>query len=282
MTEEEKEILKYIEEVEDIRLGAIAEETKDARKYMKALIIAVMSYKISGKSFRFSDHPNIKKVALEYLTSYRRKLYSDMLYRITQIMAVSGKKNMTLYGIDYDVPNDAAKKFFSTELYGSSTKQRLSKYVSKLLYEAEAYIAAGINAGMSPDAIAQQYIQYMLKPFSSPLLQGAIAKGNFEAIRLAPKGVHFGSGISSSALFNIRTVTQDSLQRAFQTVEHEFYKAGGIKGYTIHRGSGYDCPICNHLPGKVYPITQWILPAHNRCCCFTVPVIKLNKKKGSN
>lgn len=274
MTEEEKEILKYIEEVEDVRLSAIDHETRECRHQMQLLIAAIMAYKFSGRSFRFSEHSSAKEKALEYISAYRKMLYSDIVNRISKIMAISVRKNKELYGIDYEIPKGAAEKFFTTELFGESTKQRLSKYTSKLLYEAEAYIAAGINAGMSPEAVAQQYIQHILKPFSAPLVQGAIAKGNFDAIRLASGGVHFGKGVSSSAMFNIRTVTQDSLQRAFQMVEQEIYKVGGIKGYTIHRGSGYDCPICNHLPGKIYPITEWILPAHNRCCCFSVPVLR--------
>ena len=273
MTREEKEIQKYIDEVEDTRIYAMDEATREDRKYVQLLLAAVLTYKINGKTFRFSDYPEIKSKAMSFLYEYRESLYAGLIKRFTEVIEISIKKNKTLYGFESDLPSNTAKKFISSELYDKTTKQRLSGYVDKILYEVEAYVSAGTAAGLSNKAIIDEYFTYMKKPFASPLIQKAIAKGDFNAIRLASKGVHFGTGISTSSLINIRSVVQDSIQNAFQFSEKEIYNYNGVKGYTIHRGSSYDCPICNYLPGKTYPMTEWILPAHPRCCCFSIPVV---------
>ena len=50
------------------------------------------------------------------------------------------------------------------------------------------------------------------------------------------------------------------------------YGKNGAIGYTIHRGSGFDCPYCESFTGVVHPMTECLLPLHPRCVCYSVPV----------
>jgi len=43
-------------------------------------------------------------------------------------------------------------------------------------------------------------------------------------------------------------------------------EAGAI-GYRTFRQSNYDCPLCDSLTKRVWPIGTAVLPAHPRCVC---------------
>lgn len=82
----------------------------------------------------------------------------------------------------------------------------------------------------------------------------------------------YGKGILASPVEGMTLVGQNMLNEAYQHGTMLGYRRRGALGYRVHRGSTYDCPVCDTRSIGIHPVTEICLPTHPRCCCWTIPV----------
>ena len=114
---------------------------------------------------------------------------------------------------------DAMNAFINEDIEGKNTIDRIADYCKNFMYEAEAFIVAGIASDLSNDEISAEWIKYSNKPYNSELIKEAMRSNEFEATNIKSKGVTYGSGVSQSALLALALVGQDTAFR-FITVTY--------------------------------------------------------------
>ena len=230
-----------------IELGVISEIKKLFDRAAQRLRDIALKH-LGEKDFSWDKYPGLKKQALEVMEETRKKIITKVGSGCAAAGEVAAEMNKDLYDIE-----DTGEFYdYNEELYGKTFKERLGRY-SNLFLSAMALIIA-----------AKVTVSFAYSP-----------GGSAKVLALGRKLPSIGRGDSGSPTKNVQTLAEDIIRRSYHHAYYQAWKKAGIVGYEIFRGSSFDCPICNTLPGKVYPISSgMILPAHVRCVCYAVPVIE--------
>ena len=84
--------------------------------------------------------------------------------------------------------------------------------------------------------------------------------------------IGWGSGYQTDTTSAMTVIGQDLINRSYQYAKLKELKGQGVTHYRTIRGSNYDCPLCDEMMEKIWPIEQIVLPYHPRCVCIPVPV----------
>lgn len=245
--EQEKEKEEEYNVKEQLVELALINEIKKIYSKIASLIREIAKSHIGESDFSFSKYPLLKKKALAELANARQECEDKVRLAASKVASLAAEKNMELYGIDTDAEWD-----YNEEIFGKTFRERLGQYSNRFLSDMALIIASGVT------------ISYIRMPKSSDKI-----------LSLASGAKKYGRGDAGSAMKNIQRLGADIIRRMYHQSYFNAWKASGkFKGYMIYRGSTYDCPICNYLPGKVYPMNVMILPAHVRCCCYAIPIEK--------
>ena len=96
---------------------------------------------------------------------------------------------------------------------------------------------------------------------------------DYNASVIQSRGFHFGRGVNTNPIEAITIYEQNRVMIGYQrSVLLDYQRDGSIVGYKVHRGSDYDCPVCDELCVGIHLIDEQVLPAHPHCCCWTTPV----------
>lgn len=79
-------------------------------------------------------------------------------------------------------------------------------------------------------------------------------------------------GISYRVSSNIDSAIAYIAVKAHQDTLVEEWKEEGVKGYIGHRASTYDCPECDEVCERFFPLDKMVFPVHPHCCCVIVEV----------
>lgn len=234
------------------------------RRYHEKLpeiIKECMAFAYLGKSFTFDANADLEKRVNQRLISLSDEILADIEERA---------KKAIQYAEEED-DEDAILAYMKRERDGEDLLTRIDKHNSNFRYFLEGWMAIGMVNGLSQGSLLANIMTYIANPYISPLWQDAFKEGYLSnAIRT--RGYSFGRGNQKNPIDALTLLEQDSINTAFQYGKFLKYGKDGAIGYTIHRGSNFDCPYCDSFTGIVHPLTECLLPLHPRCCCWSQPV----------
>lgn len=168
-----------------------------------------------------------------------------------------------LKALEYDDWEEEAIDYAEQSLGGQTPLFRFDMQASHLKELLESWIAVAAIYGLSKARVWTDMLNYMANPLASRLWRGA-GMGSMK----------WGKGYINNLIQAYRRLIRDYINRAYQYAELKSYDENGAIGYTIHRGSTYDCPLCDSYTGIVFALDEIILPNHPNCMCYTKPVFK--------
>lgn len=157
----------------------------------------------------------------------------------------------------------------------TNAQRTVDKYSSHLKFILEGWLAIGFANKISRGELLLDIMTYMENPYISPLWKKAFAEGGKYASKIIREGGwKWGSGTPTSPLKGMTLTETHFINTAFQKgVVNGFGRSGAI-GYKVVRGSGYQCGYCDELTVGIHPLTEIVLPAHQRCRCQAIPVFE--------
>ena len=168
---------------------------------------------------------------------------------------------------------DAMNAFINEDIDGKNTIDRIADYCKNFMYEAEAFIVAGLASDLSDGEIVNEWSKYSNKPYNSELIKEAMRSNEFEATNIKSKGVTYGSGVSQAALLALALVGQDTAFRFYNRNLREAWLLNNtISGWISIRNSSFPCQLCDSQAYVFHPISELFQAWHRRCVCLCIPV----------
>lgn len=230
------------------------------RQYIPEIIRECMAFGYLGKNFTFdvsdlSDRVNSRLIAL-----------SDAI-----LDDIESRAKWAISYAEEEDDEDAILLYIKRKIGEEDIVQRLDKHCSTLRYFLEGWIAIGIVNKLQEYELTNNILSYIDNPFASPLWQEAFNAG-YLSTAIQSRGYSYGKGNQRNVLSALTEIERYAINEAFQYGRLLHYGKTGAIGYTIHRGSSYDCPHCDSNCGFVIPLNDIRLPQHNRCCCWSEPI----------
>lgn len=256
-----------MQRVIDEMAKAQSDVEKRYREKIPEIIQECMAFAYLGKTFTFDANADLEKRVNQRLIELSDEILEDIEKRA---------KSAIQYAEEED-DEGVILGYMKREQNGEDLITRIDKHNSNLRYFLEGWVAIGIANNISQANLLTNILTYMDNPYVSPLWQKAFREG-YLANSIRTQGYSYGKGNMKNPIDALALLEQNSINSAFQYGTFLRYGKEGAIGYTIHRGSGFDCPYCDSFTGVVHPMTECLLPLHPRCVCYSVPVYGGNSK----
>lgn len=236
---------------------------KRLRQYIPEIIKECAAFAYLGKTFTFDANTDLGNRVNQRLIELSDQILADIESRA---------KKAIQYAEEED-DEGIILPYIKRDINGEDIVQRIDKHCSTLRYFLEGWIAIGMVNKIADYELTNSILSHIDNPFASPLWQEAFNAGYLSnAIR--SRGYSYGKGNQRNVLSALTEIERYSINEAFQYGKFLKYGKDGAIGYTIHRGSNFDCPYCDSYCGIVHPLDVCLLPLHPRCCCYSTPVYK--------
>lgn len=245
----------------------MAKAKGDVERRLRAKIPEIIkecsAFAYLGKTFTFDADKDLENRVNQRLIELSDEILADIESRARKAIQYAEEED----------DEDIILPYIRREINGEDIVSRLDKHCSTLRYFLEGWIAIGMVNKLKGYELTNQILSYIDNPFASPLWQEAFNAGYLSnAIR--SQGYTLGKGNQRNVLSALTEIARYSINEAFQYGRFLKYGKDGAIGYTIHRGSNFDCPYCDSFCGIVHPLDVCLLPLHPRCCCYSTPVYK--------
>ena len=240
-----------------------ASEVKD-RIHTAVKAIIALSYKmqIKGIDFKFSTNQAVTKE----LSKMRTDITAIIRKRTNVSKDISKRlnKNFEIPATDWD-----SNEWIDSIRYDKSYAQRLGVYANRLKFELEAFIAVGLDKGNSELETSQWFMSKIESPHTDSLILAAIG---FASVRTS--GIlKVGMGGITSAYKSILRLNDDIIMSGYHISNRQSWN-GAIAGkYVRTMGDSLVCSTCAGNVGIIFKPEEYIVPVHNRCRCYEVPVL---------
>jgi len=256
----------YAELVLNEQVKADADVKRLIKQHLSEIINASKGYTGDFKRFRFTDNKTINDKVDKAITALNESIMLTFQTRAINVKHIAEKR-------EDDKSDEAALILWLLGKIGDKTlKERATLYTSQLKTEIEAFVAAGMDKGLSSDAILNNWLTYMKAPYSSPLIREAMAIGGFSATVLASRGLHLGRGRYISSFENIKRLEQATIQMAYNKTLFDIWGGRNVIGWYSVRGSSYPCGVCDSQVGVFHSKDEFFYGFHTRCMCIPIPV----------
>jgi hypothetical protein len=219
-------------------------------------------FKSQGKEFRFGVNNKVT-AALMVMRSDIRNVIEK---RAKNAKSLSNKLNVNL-SIEPTDWNEI--KWIDSVQYEKSYNQRLSTYSSRLRYELEAFVAVGMVSGRTPAQIAEWFMFNISSPHTNVDILNAF---DYAAIRTS-KILKVGKGGITSAYKSIVRLNEDMMVSSYHISNRTSWGAIGMRKYVMTMRDNLVCSRCEANVGFTFPANEYVVPTHNRCRCYEVPIM---------
>lgn len=155
---------------------------------------------------------------------------------------------------------------------GLTTRDRLDRHASRLLYALEGWVAIGFANALTARRTAELAARYAANPFGIPEWAEAVAeRGSYSATIIRDGDLNRRSGLAGSITSSLALVGEGLLNAAFRYAEVRGLRLAGATRYGVRRGSAFDCPTCDEVCSRTWPVGEVVLPVHPRCMCYPFP-----------
>lgn len=187
------------------------------------------------------------------------------------ISAAEEETRVLLEDEDDDVTEEAVA-FALLNADGVYAEETFDRHASRLMYLAEGWAAIGFAEGLSDAQIVNNTLSYGGSPSASELWRRAAENGRYQASCINDGDLVRGRGILKDPIAALALAASVLVSRGYWHGSVFSMRRKGVQYYRVVRGSNYPCPICEDLCAALHPVTETVLPAHPRCCCYAVPV----------
>lgn len=251
-----KEVIDYMSEMK----GVVSSKTME--KVRKILSLA-SAYSYMGAKFNFKVEKDLDTEVTQLLLDLSNEILIESETRAKKTIEDKDNENAVLAYIYRDIN-------------GASAIERVDSHSSHLKVLLEGYFAVCFARGLSSSSILGSTLRFLTNPYTYPDVAKAFLKPEeYNSAFIRSRGIHFGKGIANNPIDGLTLVGSYMIDEAFQySTMLGFINDGNIIGYKVHRGSTYDCAICDELCVGVHQLDEMVLPAHPRCCCYMTPVYR--------
>lgn len=237
----------------DALIEQMAEAKADARALMEKAITDVLaaSWDFQSERFSFEDYPELDREVNRILRDLSDQCYAKARERVERI----------LIDAELDAYEEDAIGYADEDMDGKTPLYRFDMHSTHLKDLLAAWIAVSAYAGWTRAQTAQKFWIYVSNPAACP---------QWIAAGLRP--LHWGKGYGKNVFADIARLMQDYINKAVKYAQIQGFADEGAIGYTVHRGSNYNCPLCDSFTGRVYPLTEIVVPIHPNCVCYIEPV----------
>lgn len=257
MTQEQIQMSRVIDEMSKAK----SDVQRRMRLHIPEIIMECRRFAWLGKQFTFNCNEELSKKIDAILISLSDDIMED----------IEARAKVAIREAEMEEENDTILAFMKRKINKENLTERIDKHCSTLRHFLEGWIAIGfVNSILDKDLITYIFA-YMDNPYANPLWRAAYKQG-FTSKAVSWQEYHIGKGNQRNPLHALSLVEETAINTAFQYGKVLSYAKKGAIGYRTHRNSTYDCPICDDLTKVIHPLTDFVLPAHPRCVCFSTPV----------
>lgn len=176
---------------------------------------------------------------------------------INSYISAYSKASCRILGID----SENIESFLVSDIYGKTTSERNAVYLGNFAEDIVRMIKAGTLMGYSD----QQLLSSIRTGYKDPYHTSVITKAKRKDINIDVPS--YGKGYYRNAYQNIVRNASQVIALAWGQAEQEYGQENKAIGYFVHRGSSYNCPVCDDLCGYIHPLDTMVIPAHPNCAC---------------
>lgn len=240
-------------------LNEMARTSESVRRlvsdYSARILLLAESFRILGPKFTFATSGLDDRVN-SILVKLSDSVLEDMVYAARK-------------GIEREEDEETVIAWARINTQAQNT---VDKYSSHLKHILEGWIAIGFANAVSKGRLQTMIMSYMDNPYITPLWRKAFKDGGYEADIIREGGWTWGKGTPTSPVKGMSLVSSYFINAVYQKDRIDSFARKSAIGYRVHRGSTFDCPYCDELTIGTHPLTEMVLPAHPRCCCYATPV----------
>lgn len=232
------------------------------RKHIDRFNNLLYNVQISRDLFSFRHKKVFKKI--KTLT----ELIENELYNLCLTRA--------LYKLEEKEDKDSIIAYINSDRPNGGLSESISKYVSVLNGEIEAYIESSLFFDISISEGLKELKQGLKNAYSTGFIRKAYKEiENPNSIILKAKGLKVKNGEYKTSNANLKRLIGFMVIDAITYRQINYYEQEGAIGYEVHRGSSYPCDYCDSFLG-FHPIddTSALPPQHGNCYCYITPAFK--------
>lgn len=234
-------------------IDAMASVRPDVRKRMDAAVAAILAlaWEYRGEGFSFGAHADIDAQVNRILATMSDGILAD----------VEARAKRLLEDVELEEYEEEALEYAERKMDGEDALFRLDMHASHLKELLAGWLVVAGVAGLTQRQTMRNLYTFLGNPTAS--------KDWKDAGLGVPR---WGTGYARNVLNGMTVIGQDHINRTYQFARIQDFKAQGAIGYRTVRNSGYDCPFCDEMTQKIWPLDETVLPYHPRCVCLPVPV----------
>lgn len=250
-------------------------ENSRSLNYAAKRIQAIQSMERRIQQIVFPKAKAIIAAARKYRSGDRLSNESALLKEARSITATA-QKDIEAYTSAYakascdilGIESENIESFLSGDIYGKTLSERNAVYLANFAEDIVRMIKAGTVMGYSES----QILSSIRTGYKDPYHTSVVTKAQRKEINIATPS--YGKGIFRNAYENIVRNASQVISIAWGKAEQEYGKENGAVGYYVHRGSSYNCPVCDDLCGYLHSLKTMVVPAHVNCVCRVELVFK--------
>lgn len=235
-------------------IGMMSEVAPSVRKRVSEVITKALrlaeNYRGRGDAFAFDLYPELDEKINELLISLSDGLLKDAEKRARNVLDL------------FDMVLDEETIIHDAEEGEKGIVWALDMHCSNLKKVIAAWIAVGFANGWDTGKILNNCLVYMSNPDASLYWREAVRTKVVD-----PNEVQFGRGYQRNVIDAVTVTEQGMIYRSFLIASQWVGELDGATHYIIHRGSAFDCPLCDDRCGVPIPIDVPYVPTHIRCVC---------------
>lgn len=234
-------------------IDAMASVKGDVKKRTDEAVAAILllAWQYRREGFSFEDFPELDKKVNKLLQALSDGNIEDAEKRVKALLESLGLE-------DWD---EESLKYAEREIDGEDALWRLDLHASHLKELLAGWIAVAAAQKLSLAQTRLLMNTYGGAPWLSK---------KWRESGLGKMG--WGSGYQIDTTAAMAVVAQDLINRSYQYAKVQQMKEYGVTHYRTIRGSSYDCPLCDKMMERRWPIDEIVLPYHPRCVCIPVPI----------
>ena len=249
-----------IDEVTKYLVGIKGRVTAETLETIRQILVLTREYSFLGERFTFDASSDLSEQV------------NALLIQLSDAMLDEADKR-TLKTIENEDDNDTVLAYIHRERNGETDVERMDRHASALRFLLEGYLAVSFANKLTNADILGDVLRFLSNPWGWEPMREAMKnpeRWTTDVIR----GLHPGRGNATNPIDAMTRMIQYEVIDGYQRgVLLEYGRDPDIVGYNVHRGSNYDCPLCDEVvAGGPYPLDVQMLPNHPSCVCYTTPV----------
>lgn len=202
------------------------------------------------------------------LLSDAKRITAEAEESIEKYISAYSKASCKILGLESP---SSIESFLEGEIFGKTTSERNATYLANFAED----IVRMIKAGAMMNYTDSQILSAIRTGYKDPYRTSVVTKAQKKDINIATPS--YGKGYYRNAYQNIVRNAKSVILLSWAQAEQEYGEKTGAIGFKVHRGSSYDCSICDEQTTYVHKLGQNPPGYHTNCRCYCEFIYKKSK-----